>query len=130
MTLKELKEAVDYYIKKGNLNGDEEVLITLDERSVGCRAYEKVEYAGCGIDWEQDQFRLEPAGKLCHRGRSYDNPMEMRVHKYIYDNSKQLIRRCPSCETKLKKGMKYCFQCGQDVSKGERIVYERDYRRK
>lgn len=128
MTLKKLKELVDYYIGTGHLHGDEEVLITLDEPSVGCRAYESIDYAGCGIDWEANQFRLEPTEKLCHRGRSRDDAMEIRVRKYIYDNSTQFIRRCPSCESKLKKGDRYCYYCGQNVSNGERIVYERDYR--
>lgn len=128
MKLYELKESVDHYLKIGHLNGEEEVLITLDERSVGCRAYANVEIAALGIDWEWNQFRLEPTEKLCRKGRSKDDALEMHVHRYIYDNRTQLIRTCPQCERKLKKGVNYCYNCGQNVSKGERITYEQDYR--
>lgn len=90
MKLSELNEAVQRQLKG---NGDAEVMITLSEPSVGCRAFSRVTSAGLGFDWEADQFRIEPEEKLttCARGR--DNPIP--AYRVTYPGSEPPDHQMP-----------------------------------
>ncbi|HAU86001.1 MAG TPA: hypothetical protein DCW90_11035 [Lachnospiraceae bacterium] len=65
MTLAELKKIVDSYCENKYTNPEEvNLIITLDEMSIGPRAGTGVENAFMGFDWEHNQFRIQPKDKL------------------------------------------------------------------
>ena len=74
MNLKELKEIIDFTINSiypHHRPEDFQVLITLSESSVGCRAFSQIKYAGAGMDWEHKQFRIEPDKELVTKGNNF-----------------------------------------------------------
>lgn len=68
MKLKELKHKIDFiyeqYKSHPEIPDNLDVVITTSEHSIGGRAKVDVIHAGRGIDWERNQFRIEPACKL------------------------------------------------------------------
>ena len=68
MKLKELKHKIDFvykqYSNRADIADELDVVITTNESSIGGRAKVDVIHAGRGIDWERNQFRIEPACKL------------------------------------------------------------------
>lgn len=62
MKLKELKRIIDRYIDIGH--GDDIVLITLNDSSVGARASAGISGVFAGFDWESGQIRIEPDKKI------------------------------------------------------------------
>lgn len=117
MKLSELKSLIDAHIKE-DCTGNEPVLITLSNPSVGGRAFTEIKYAGLGIDWEHGQFRIQPKDKLRKEGRTLDDPQKMVVHRYIYNKRNLYSYNCPNCGEKISKTANYCSRCGQ------RVVYK------
>ena len=113
MQLIELKRRVELALNRDHAHA--EVVVTLDEPSVGGRMGIPISSAGMGIDWEACEFRLETATPIVRKGRAMDDPLRMYCHKYEYDTRTQTIYHCPICGEQLKKNMKYCFSCGQKV---------------
>ncbi len=131
MRLSELKRLVDLYASDTENKGiDLDVVITLEEPSVGGRAKSDISDIFQGIDWEHGQLRIEPTEKLCRKGRSKDNELEMRGIRYIYDRKTTTKYHCPSCSETLPKAARYCIKCGQKVRIPDKIMYEHDYRTK
>ena len=64
MNLKELKDRVDFLIKAYHGAEDYEVVITLNNSSVGGRAKTGIRGVYSGIDWEMHQIRIEPEDKI------------------------------------------------------------------
>lgn len=110
MTLNELYEIIKSYIDEGCAN--EVVLINLCERSVGARAGCGIKYIYDGIDWEHNQFRIEPEEKLCRLGRSKDDALALVPIKF---HSSRTSYNCPSCDGIVSKNDRYCRYCGQKV---------------
>ena len=127
MNLKELKDNVDFYMENGH--ADEEVVITLDEPSVGSRASCKVACVFCGFDWERGQVRIEPENKLVNKGNSLHDEKEMHLLKCIYDKITKIVCHCPSCDLKVDRQDKFCRRCGQKLKYNpEKIIHTFDYR--
>lgn len=110
MTLNDLKSHVDEYVKIGH--GNDTVLITLSQPSVGGRASTGVIGIYPGFDWEHGQMRIEPAQQICPRGRTKDDIMKIRIFAY---SSPKPFYNCPVCEEHVKKDSKYCQRCGQHL---------------
>ena len=127
MELNELKSAVDFALSHG-CTGEEEVLITLSNPSVGARAASKVVSANSGFDWEHGQFRIEPVDRLRAEGSALKDPRETRLAVYIYENRKSVVHHCPNCGNVVKKTHKYCPHCGQRITLGKKILFTRDCR--
>lgn len=120
LNLRELKEYVEFLYEHG-CTGEEPVLITLSQNSVGSRASTGITHITEGFDWESGQIRIEPEEKLLKKEKDRDNAMPVRVKEYDlhYKNGKKtIIRSCPICENHLKKDDRYCSRCGQ------RVVFE------
>lgn len=114
MKAKKLKEVIDFYINNGHENDD--VVITLSEPSIGCRAFSDIRYVASGFDFEHGQIRIEPEKSLLSKTKDRDAPMKPWAKTYDYGNRKQTIIHCPICENKLRKADKYCSKCGQMIS--------------
>lgn len=116
MKLSELKDRVDWFAHTRHDNP--EVVIDIEnEISMGARPSVGVENANVGIDWEADQFRIEPKEPLARLGRTKDDARQTRLIQYTYpDGKKTSVYKCPICEARLKKKFKYCPQCGQRVT--------------
>jgi hypothetical protein len=109
LTLSELKIHVDEYVRVGH--GDDVVLITLSQSSVGARASTAVSCIFPGFDWEHGQMRIEPEKPVCLRGRAKDDMMPIRMFAY---SSPRPFYECP-CGTQVKKDSHYCQHCGQHL---------------
>ena len=112
MTLTELKKTVDSYCETKYVNPDEvNVIITLEEMSIGSRAGTGIENIFLGFDWEHNQLRIQPKEKLVRYNKQRDIPKDILYYKL------QDIHYCPTCQHPLKKtearNNKYCPFCGQ-----------------
>lgn len=109
LTIRDLKKIVND-IDDSDL--DAHVVITLDEPSVGSRAFTSIIMAHMGFDWETHQFRIEPKEPLARNKFSRDTPRDIRKWREGYF--------CPKCDRSLmKKEVKegrYCSHCGQHFS--------------
>lgn len=130
MTLNELLEELKQYKDSIDTNDDCNVIITLDEPSVGARAGTALASVSLGFDWEHGQLRLQAADKICRLGRTKNDIMPMNNFKYIYDTRTVIKPHCPKCETQLNKTDFFCRCCGQRVNYDNNIVYTYDCRKK
>ena len=109
LTVKDLKDIID----RTNENDlDARIVITLDEPSIGSRAFTSIIMAHMGFDWENNQFRIEPKEPIARNKFSRDTPRDSRKWRDGYF--------CPKCDGSLmKKEVKesrYCRRCGQRFS--------------
>jgi len=114
MNLKELKSTIDFTIENLNdyQNPEEiNVLITLEESSIGARASSGIKYVGMGFDWERGQFRIEPSKPLVKKGNALDDIKGITQFEF----GGQKYWGCPRCLQKIKKDDCYCRYCGQKL---------------
>ena len=109
LTVKDLKDIID----RTNENDlDARIVITLDEPSIGSRAFTSIIMAHMGFDWENNQLRIEPKEPIARNKFSRDTPRDIRKWRDGYF--------CPKCDGSLmKKEVKesrYCRRCGQRFS--------------
>lgn len=109
LTIKDLKDIIDR-TNENDLNA--RVVITLDEPSIGGRAFTSIILAHMGFDWENNQFRIEPKEPIARNKFSRDTPRDIRKWRDGYF--------CPKCGGSfMKKEVKesrYCRRCGQRFS--------------
>ena len=109
LTVKDLKDIIDR-TSENDLNA--RIVITLDEPSIGSRAFTSIIMAHMGFDWENNQFRIEPKEPIARNKFSRDTPRDIRKWRDGYF--------CPKCDGSLmKKEVKesrYCRRCGQRFS--------------
>ena len=109
LTIRDLKDIIDR-TNENDLNA--RVVITLDEPSIGGRAFTSIIMAHMGFDWEAHQFRIEPKESLARNKFSRDTPRDIKKWRDGYF--------CPRCDGSLmKKEVKesrYCRRCGQRFS--------------
>ena len=129
MTLAQLKKSIDYSLLNGH-SGDESVLITLKEPSIGPRASVGVSSASCGFDWERYQFRIEPEVPLKRDSLIRDVPIETYAIRYIYDKRTKLVHHCRNCDRPVNKDAHYCENCGQKIKISDKVAFVHDYRSK
>lgn len=110
MNLNDLKKQVDSYVAFGH--GDDVVLITLSQPSVGGRACTGIRGIYSGIDWENGQIRIDPEKDVCLRGRAKDDVMDISIFAY---SSPRPFYCCPICREHVKKDSNYCQCCGQHI---------------
>lgn len=116
MKLIELKEKIDRLYNSGH--SDDIVVVTLNQPSVGTRAFTNISAIYSGFDWEQGQIRIETEDKILSKEKDRDNVIEPIVKEYnIIDNKRSIVRKCRICENKLRIADKYCSNCGQRVKK-------------
>ena len=109
LTVRDLKNSLDY-VNEDDLNA--RIVITLDEPSIGGRAFTPIIMAHMGFDWEAHQFRIESKESLARNKFSRDTPRDIKKWRDGYF--------CPRCDGSLmKKEVKesrYCRRCGQRFS--------------
>ena len=109
LTVKDLKDIIDR-TNENDLYAL--IVITLDEPSIGSRAFTSIIMAHMGFDWENNQFRIEPKEPIARNKFSRDTPRDIRKWRDGYF--------CPKCDGSLmKKEVKesrYCRRCGQRFS--------------
>lgn len=111
-----LKETVDRLCNSGH--SEDIVVVTLNQPSVGPRAFTNVSGLYSGFDWEHGQIRIDTEDKILSKEKDRDNVIEPIVKEYnILDNKRSIVRKCRICENKLRIADKYCSNCGQRVKK-------------
>ncbi|WP_097005318.1 zinc ribbon domain-containing protein [Lacrimispora amygdalina] len=115
MNLEEIKKQIDFiyentpdYSRKGK-----EVVITLNESSIGARACTSVKLIYPGFDWEAGQIRIEPETLIVSQKKNYIDIMNI-IHRDTFDG-KSRVYVCPRCDGKINKSDKFCRYCGQKL---------------
>ena len=115
MILSELKKQVDFLCDTGH--GDNLVLVTLSESSIGSRAATGITGIHSGIDLEHGQVRISTEKKIISYGKDRDEVIEPRREDYYIGSRTRHLFICPKCENQLRKDDNYCSHCGQRVKK-------------
>ena len=115
MILSELKKQVDFLCDNGH--GDNLVLVTLSESSIGARAATAITGIHPGFDWEHGQVRVSTKKKIISYGKDRDNAIEPRKEDYDIGIRMRHLLLCPKCENQLRKYDDYCSNCGQRIKK-------------
>ena len=115
MILSEFKNQVDLLYDTGH--GDNLVLVTLSESSIGSRAATGIIGIHSGFDWERGQVRISTEKKIISYGKDRDEVIEPRREDYDIGIRVRHLILCPKCENKLRKGDNYCSNCGQRIRK-------------
>jgi len=115
VVLSELKKQVDFLCDNGH--GDNPVLVTLSEASIGSRAATGITGIHSGIDWERGQVRISTEKKIISYGKDRDEVIEPRREDYNIGSRTRHLFICSKCENQLRKDDNYCSHCGQRVKK-------------
>lgn len=115
MVLSELKKQVDFLCDNGH--GNNPVLVTLSESSIGSRAATGITGIHSGFDWEYGQVRISTEKKIISYGKDRDKVIEPKREDYDIGIRARHLLLCPKCENQLRKGDNYCSNCGQRVNK-------------
>ena len=115
MVLSELKKQVDFLYETGH--GDNPVLVTLSESSVGSRAATGITGIHSGFDWERGQVRISTEKKIISYGKDTDEVMEPIKEDYNIGSRTRHLLLCPKCQNQLRKDDNYCGNCGQRVKR-------------
>lgn len=115
MILSELKKQVDFLCDDGH--GDNPVLVTLSESSIGSRAATGITGIHSGIDWEHGQVRISTEKRIISYGKDRDEVIEPRREDCNIRSRTRHLLLCPKCQNQLKKDDNYCSNCGQRVKK-------------
>lgn len=115
MTLSELKKQVDFLCDNGH--GDNPVLVTLSESSIGSRAATCITRIHSGFDWEHGQVRISTKKKIISYEKDRDNAVEPRKKDYGIGTRIRHLLLCPKCENQLRKYDNYCSKCGQKIKR-------------
>lgn len=112
MNLQELKEIIDFEIE--NLRDYEnpqniQVLITINDRSIGGRASSAIRSVNMGFDWESGQLRISPVKQLISESSSRSIP----VPTTKAESGGMTFTACAKCLMKVSKDDGYCRHCGQ-----------------
>lgn len=113
MVLLELKRQVDFLCDNGH--GDNPVLVTLSESSVGSRAATGITGIHSGFDWESGQVRISIEKKIISYEKDRDNAIEPRKEDYDIRIRVRHLLLCPKCKNQLRKDDNYCSRCGQRI---------------
>ena len=105
---------MDFYIERGH--GDNPVVITLSQSSVGARACVGIQAITSGIDWESGQIRIEPLRQIIDRKNDRDKAMAPRYEEIPNGSRVRELRLCPECGEILRKDDCFCSRCGRKVS--------------
>lgn len=112
MTLIELKKIIDANVNDPYTESAKlQVVVTLNEPALGARACTKVNWVGMGIDWEQNQFRIETTDQITRKGKALTDVMPVVCKPYDGRN----YYFCKRCENKIGKFDKFCRECGQKL---------------
>ena len=115
MVLSEFKKQVDFLYDTGH--GDNPVLVTLSESSIGSRAATGITGIHSGFDWEHGQVRISTEKKIISYEKGRDNAIEPRREDYDIGTRIRHLLLCPKCENQLRKDDNYCSHCGQRIKK-------------
>ena len=110
MKLKELKQSIDFYISRNQNNEEKEVVVSLDQVSVGFSASSQVEQFHEGIDWDSGKFFISTKDKLIMKNKDRDIPVEIKKDPTF--NNKYV---CSACGYYVCKGDNYCRTCGNKL---------------
>lgn len=126
MLLSEFKDQVDFLNAHGH--GENIVLLTLSESSMGSRASTEVTGIYPGSDWEHGEVRLSTKKKIISYEKDRDNAMQPRRKDYETGSRVRHLLICPKCENHLRKDDNYCSCCGQRINHNKETVPEAFYK--
>lgn len=109
MKFKQFKELIDR-IYKEKLN-DFDVIIALDEISIGEIASTNVDQIYQGIDWDMNKIIITSENPVIKKFKDRDIPVKIK-----HDLSKSSKVICPICNEYVSKSDNYCKHCGQALT--------------
>ena len=109
MKVKQLYETLKFYLSSGAIEDDMDVVITLSDGSVGPRACVGIKSVNPGMDFEHNQFRIEPQEKLFINILRMESPVGTIKETF----GGMSFTACGRCHEKVAKYDKYCRNCGQ-----------------
>lgn len=110
MKLKELKQLIDFYVSRNKDNQDKEVVVELDQVSVGFSASSQVVQFYEGIDWDSGKFFISTKNKLIMKNKDRDIPIEIKQDPVF---PKRFV--CTACGCYVCKDDNYCRTCGNKL---------------
>lgn len=110
MKLKELKQSIDFYVSRNKDNQDKEVVVELDQVSVGFSASSQVVQFYEGIDWDSGKFFIGTKDKLIMKNKDRDIPIKIKQDPVF---PKRFV--CTACGCYVNKQDNYCSSCGQKL---------------
>lgn len=111
MILLEFKKQVDLLCDSGH--GNNPVLVTLLQASIGSRAATGITGIHSGFDWERGKVRISTEKKIVTYEKDRDSAIEPRRKDYDIGSRIHHLLLCPKCENNLRKDDNYCSNCGQ-----------------
>lgn len=90
------------------MNND--IVIGLDEPSIGYSAHEHIDEISSGIDWDNGMFIIYPSKKLIHKEKNRDVPVFLAKDPCF---PRRFI--CSACGGFVSKDDNYCRSCGQKL---------------
>lgn len=110
MKLKELKQSIDFYISRNQNNEEKEVVVSLDQVSVGFSEFSQVVQFHEGIDWDSGKFFISTKNKLIMKNKDRDVPVEIKQDPVF---PKRFV--CTACGCYVCKDDNYCRTCGNKL---------------
>lgn len=110
MKLNELKKLIDFYINRNKDNAEKDVVVELDQVSIGFSASSQVKQFYEGIDWDSGNFFISTKDKLIMKNKDRDVPIEIKKdpmfkNRYV----------CTACGNYVNKNDNYCRTCGNKL---------------
>lgn len=109
MKLKDMQKIINHYCNDLN-KGDCDVVIKLDEPSIGFIACEYVDEIYSGMDWDMGRILITAKKELIHKTKDRDNPVPIK-HDPVFP--KRFV--CTACGGYIHKNDNYCCSCGQKL---------------
>ena len=108
MNVGELHEFLEMLLTQPGMRnaGDLNVVIRTSERCLSCDGVSEIETVVKGFDWHKDKLIIVPKKQLVPKESHRDVPR------------KAFNGKCPECEETLRKGWRYCPNCGKAVNWG------------
>lgn len=106
MKFKQFKNLIDRIYKEKSHDFD--VIIALDEISVGGIASTNVDQIYQGIDWDMNKIIITPENPIIKKYKDRDIPIEIKKDPVF---PKRFI--CTACGYYVCKDDNYCKHCGQ-----------------
>jgi len=112
MNLQEIKDIIDWeiaHLRAYENPNDIQVLIDLNEPSVGPHASSAIKSIYMGFDWESGQIRISPVKQLISESKSRSIP----IPTVKSESGGVSFTACAKCLMKVAKDDWYCRHCGQ-----------------
>lgn len=110
MKLNELKKLIDFYVNRNKDNAEKDVVVQLDQASIGFTASSNITQFSEGIDWDSGKFFIGTKDKLIMKNKDRDIPVEIKKDPMFKNRFV-----CTACGYYVCKDDNYCRTCGNKL---------------